>query len=99
MLFSFVGDTPGCRDQTEDCKGWVGNGDCQKLPDYMMQNCELSCGFCGPGTYFSFNPPEVESDHNDLGRLSPCKQKKQNFLKLPEIYLEAIRCDLLLFMV
>lgn len=44
-------DTKKCKDlvDTRHCTGWKSNDDCRMLPDFMMQNCKLTCELCGPG--------------------------------------------------
>ena len=39
----------GCApDALEQCAGWAAQGECQRNPEYMKQQCRTSCGFCEP---------------------------------------------------
>ena len=52
----FLGDIKECKDQADDCEV-LADGACQRLPDYMMQNCKKTCDFCGPESsmfYFKY---------------------------------------------
>lgn len=52
LFISFPGDTKKCMDLDNNCDYHVPEEDkrqCQRQPDYMMQNCKRSCDFCGPG--------------------------------------------------
>mmetsp|Transcript_13067 Transcript_13067/g.24006 ORF Transcript_13067/g.24006 Transcript_13067/m.24006 type:complete len:501 (+) Transcript_13067:57-1559(+) len=35
-----------CEDKEPDCKGWASMGECEKNPNYMINNCAISCDSC-----------------------------------------------------
>jgi Rps23 Pro-64 3,4-dihydroxylase Tpa1-like proline 4-hydroxylase len=37
---------PPCVDQREECQLWSGQGECEKNPEYMDQNCRKACNLC-----------------------------------------------------
>ncbi|CAL4061469.1 unnamed protein product, partial [Meganyctiphanes norvegica] len=39
-----------CSDSNPGCPGWAGNGECQKNPSYMKNNCKKSCNNCPSGS-------------------------------------------------
>ena len=52
LFISFPGGTKKCMDLDNNCDNYVTDVDkrqCQRQPDYMMQNCKRACDFCGPG--------------------------------------------------
>lgn len=36
----------GCDDLNDECESWASNGECEKNPSFMTQNCRLSCNLC-----------------------------------------------------
>jgi len=40
----------GCTDFHISCSSWASAGECEINPDYMLVNCELSCGICEDST-------------------------------------------------
>eukprot|EP00980_Cylindrotheca_fusiformis_P010143 scaffold2253_cov119-Cylindrotheca_fusiformis.AAC.18 len=49
-----------CEDTHESCPYWAAAGECEKNPNYMHNNCMLSCGKC-PGKRIS----SCRDDHED----------------------------------
>jgi len=37
---------PGCEDAHELCSFWANKGECDKNPNYMLNNCRISCNTC-----------------------------------------------------
>ena len=37
----------GCSDKHPECKEWAASGECRANPDWMLVNCQESCGLCG----------------------------------------------------
>ena len=40
-------DDADCVDSNDSCQYWASIGECDKNPNYMLGNCELSCDSCG----------------------------------------------------
>ena len=47
----FLEYTSRCEDRNNHCPSYAQRGDCQRLPDYMMQTCKMACQFCGKGRW------------------------------------------------
>lgn len=45
-LFTVFSTSGKCIDQNAHCNDWASNGDCSKNPDFMRDNCPLSCSDC-----------------------------------------------------
>ena len=43
-FFFFV--VVACVDKHSNCKQWASSGECQTNPDWMLINCQESCGLC-----------------------------------------------------
>ena len=41
--------SPSCNDKSRHCNYWARNGECQKNPSYMNENCRKSCNLCNGG--------------------------------------------------
>ena len=39
-----------CSDRHPDCAQWAGAGECKANPDWMLVNCQQSCGLCCKST-------------------------------------------------
>ncbi len=39
-------ETPPCLDEEQECGMWADSGECEKNPNYMMNNCRISCLVC-----------------------------------------------------
>ena len=39
-----------CRDRVPSCRGWAAAGECRVNPNFMLKECEASCGQCPMGT-------------------------------------------------
>lgn len=39
-------EDPNCKDHHELCSFWASKGECEKNPDYMRLNCQISCNTC-----------------------------------------------------
>ena len=37
-----------CQDKNENCEGWSNASECARNPEYMKEQCPLSCGQCCP---------------------------------------------------
>ncbi|XP_028391417.1 serine protease 44-like [Dendronephthya gigantea] len=37
-----------CKDNSNNCAYWGGNGECTKNPNYMLLHCQKSCAVCRP---------------------------------------------------
>ena len=48
-MIYLLGDIKECKNQDDDCDTMDSQNECQRLPDYLMQNCKKECEFCGPG--------------------------------------------------
>lgn len=35
-----------CKDRHQYCGSWAANGDCERNPGYMINNCRKSCRVC-----------------------------------------------------
>lgn len=42
ILFSIL----ACADKHSNCEQWASSGECQINPDWMLVNCQESCGLC-----------------------------------------------------
>ena len=48
----------GCKDNPEKaahCKYWTIKGECTRVPQFMKNNCNQSCGFCSEYILQCFN--------------------------------------------
>lgn len=36
----------GCSDKHSNCEQWATSGECRTNPDWMLVNCQESCGLC-----------------------------------------------------
>mmetsp|Transcript_117779 Transcript_117779/g.345019 ORF Transcript_117779/g.345019 Transcript_117779/m.345019 type:complete len:203 (-) Transcript_117779:260-868(-) len=52
----------GCSDDNPQCPGWAKAGECQSTPDWMFQNCKLSCSVCGPSLPMREPEPDPEPE-------------------------------------
>jgi len=37
-------DDHECYDMDDNCAGWADSGECNANPDWMLPNCQMSCG-------------------------------------------------------
>ena len=51
-------------DSDENCGFWAENGECEKNPNYMIQNCAKSCSQMTSNTFESFYDIQGEHDIN-----------------------------------
>lgn len=40
-----------CEDSNGRCPAWADSGECTRNPNYMLANCQLSCGVCSSGAF------------------------------------------------
>jgi len=51
-----------CEDSSQDCPGWAQSGQCSANPDWMNENCKLSCSICqAPAPPVGDEPPPPPS--------------------------------------
>ena len=46
FIFDFFFATVACADKHSNCKQWASSGECLTNPDWMLINCQESCGLC-----------------------------------------------------
>ena len=59
-----VAGADNCVDNNDQCHGWASIGECEKNPNYMLNNCKLSCNVCTP------------SQSGELSFPNPCHENK-----------------------
>ncbi|KAM7450278.1 prolyl 4-hydroxylase [Porites harrisoni] len=51
-----------CYDDDYRCVKWAKNGECQKNPGYMLENCRQSCEVCKDDTVLDFQNWDLDKD-------------------------------------
>ena len=68
--------TRACVDTEEECPLWARTGQCELNPEYMMDNCPISCGVCAKPTVNTTTTTNTTSTSTSTTTTKPCVDER-----------------------